>query len=158
MSLPKPSRGIPCARLQARGDGAEPIDPNGTIPRHRPFERVCPLKSRDVASCSKDVLREREMANGVIQDILERSIDELPDDLRTVFVACVVDGMMPEHCAQLFSITSEAVEVRLHKARNLLIDVLMRQIGPAFGSVYQLDDSRSEHIANAVMGRLFPRG
>ena len=28
------------------------------------------------------------MADGAIRDILERSIDELPDELRTVFVAC----------------------------------------------------------------------
>ena len=28
------------------------------------------------------------MAGGAIRDILERSIDELPDELRTVFVAC----------------------------------------------------------------------
>jgi DNA-directed RNA polymerase specialized sigma24 family protein len=36
------------------------------------------------------------MADGAIRDILERLIDELPDELRTGFVACVVDGMTPE--------------------------------------------------------------
>jgi DNA-directed RNA polymerase specialized sigma24 family protein len=35
------------------------------------------------------------MADGAIRDILERSIGELPEELRTVFVACVVDGMTP---------------------------------------------------------------
>jgi DNA-directed RNA polymerase specialized sigma24 family protein len=35
------------------------------------------------------------MTDGAIRDILERSIDELPDELRTVFVDCVVDGMTP---------------------------------------------------------------
>jgi len=105
-----------------------------------------------------ELLPECEMANAPIQDALERSIDELPDELRAVFVACVVEDMTPEHCAQLFSISSETVEARLHKARNLLIDVLTRQFGPAFSSVYHLDDSRSERIASAVMRRLFPNG
>jgi hypothetical protein len=43
------------------------------------------------------------MADGVIRDVRERSIDELPDELRTVFVARVVDGMTPEQFAELFA-------------------------------------------------------
>ena len=93
------------------------------------------------------------MADGATRDILERSIDELPDELRTVFVACVVDGMTPEQFAELFAFTSETVEASLHNARNLLI----RQFSPACGGVYERDDSRSERITNAVMDRLFPR-
>jgi Sigma-70, region 4 len=54
------------------------------------------------------------MADGAIRDILERSIDELPDELRTVFVACVVDGMTPEQFAELSALTSETVNARLH--------------------------------------------
>ena len=97
------------------------------------------------------------MADGVIRDTLERSIDELPDELRSVLVACVVDGMTPEQFAELFALTSETVEARLHNARSLLVEVLMRQFGPAFGGVYQLDDCGSDRITNAVMDRLFPR-
>jgi RNA polymerase sigma-70 factor (ECF subfamily) len=96
------------------------------------------------------------MADGAIRDTLERSIDELPDELRTVFVARVVDGMTPGRFAELSALTSETVEARLHNARSLLGEVLVRQLGPAFGGVYQLDDSRSERT-NAVMDRLFPR-
>jgi RNA polymerase sigma-70 factor (ECF subfamily) len=92
------------------------------------------------------------------RDILERSIDGLPDELRIVFVACVVNGMTPEQSTELFALTSETIEARLRNARSLLVEVLIRQFGPAFGGVYQLDDSRSERITNAVMeDRLFPR-
>lgn len=96
------------------------------------------------------------MADGVIRDVLERSIDELPDELRIVFTACVVDGMMPEQVAESFALTSETVEARLHNARSLLVEVLIRQFGPAFGGVFPLGNSRSERITNAVMDRLFP--
>jgi hypothetical protein len=48
-------------------------------------------------------------------------------------------------------------EARLRNARSLLGEVLIRQFGPAFGGVYQLGDSRSERITNAVMDRLFLR-
>jgi DNA-directed RNA polymerase specialized sigma24 family protein len=40
------------------------------------------------------------MADGAIRDILEWSIDELPDEARRVFVACVVGGMTPEQFAE----------------------------------------------------------
>lgn len=67
-----------------------------------------------------------------------------------MFVACVVDGMTPEQFAELFALTSETVEARPHNARSLLFEVI-RQFGPAFGSVYQLDDSRSERITNPAL-------
>lgn len=41
------------------------------------------------------------MADGMIRDVLARSIDKLPDELRTVFVACVVGGLTPEQCGEL---------------------------------------------------------
>jgi RNA polymerase sigma-70 factor (ECF subfamily) len=71
------------------------------------------------------------MADDVFRDILKRSIDELPDEQRSVFVACVVDGMTPEQCAELLALTSETVVGRLHNARNLLVEVLIHQFGPA---------------------------
>jgi RNA polymerase sigma-70 factor (ECF subfamily) len=61
------------------------------------------------------------MIEAVIRDVLERSIEELPDELRIVFVACVVEGMTPEQFAELSALTSETVEARLHNARNLLV-------------------------------------
>jgi DNA-directed RNA polymerase specialized sigma24 family protein len=44
------------------------------------------------------------MADRTIRDIMEQSIEELPDELRTAFVACVVGGMMPEQFAEFFCI------------------------------------------------------
>jgi RNA polymerase sigma-70 factor (ECF subfamily) len=60
------------------------------------------------------------MADDVFRDILERSIDELPDEQRSVFVACAVNGMTPEKCAELFALTSETVVARLHNARDFV--------------------------------------
>ena len=73
------------------------------------------------------------MADRTIRDIMEQSIEELPYELRTAFVACVVDGMMPEQFAA-FAFTSEAVEARLHNAHNCWlyassVSSLVRSIG-----------------------------
>jgi DNA-directed RNA polymerase specialized sigma24 family protein len=61
------------------------------------------------------------MTDAVIRDVLEPSTDELPDQLRIVLVVCVVDGITPEQCSELFALTSETVESRLHNAQNLLV-------------------------------------
>jgi hypothetical protein len=44
------------------------------------------------------------MADGVIRNVLERLTDELPDEPRIVFVACIADGMTPEQFAELFEL------------------------------------------------------
>jgi DNA-directed RNA polymerase specialized sigma24 family protein len=36
------------------------------------------------------------MTDAAIRDVLEQSVDELPDELRIVFVARLVDGITPE--------------------------------------------------------------
>lgn len=73
---------------------------------------------------------------GVIRDILERSIDELPDELRSVFVACVVDGMTPEQFAGLLALTSETVEARLHNARTYWLKCLdVSSVKPSVASI-----------------------
>ncbi|MER9757871.1 hypothetical protein NKJ46_31585 [Mesorhizobium sp. M0166] len=76
------------------------------------------------------------MADGVIRDTLERSIDELPDELRRVLVACVVDGMTPEQFAELFALTSETVEARLHNARSCWLKCLCASsVPPSVASI-----------------------
>jgi hypothetical protein len=45
--------------------------------------------------------------------------------------------------AELSALTLERAETRLHNARSLLGEVLIRRFDPAFSGVYQLDDSRS---------------
>jgi hypothetical protein len=81
----------------------------------------------------------------------------LPDDLRIECVACIIGGIAPERCAKLLVLTLDTVEARLHNAPDLIGEMLMRQSGPAFGGIYELDDSRSERITKAVMDRLFTR-
>jgi DNA-directed RNA polymerase specialized sigma24 family protein len=49
------------------------------------------------------------MADGVIRNVLQRLTDELPDEPRIVFLACIADGMAPEQFAELFELTSHTV-------------------------------------------------
>lgn len=73
---------------------------------------------------------EKNMAQREIQSVVERSIDDLPDAFRTVFVARVMEGMTVEATAGLLDLHVVTVKTRLHRARKMLRDSVERQIGP----------------------------
>lgn len=97
---------------------------------------------------------ERTMARGEIRDVLERSIDELPDSFRAVFVARIVEGMTVEETAELFALKPETVKTRLHRARTLLQAALDRQLGPALTETFPFGGSRCERMTEMVVQRL----
>ena len=97
---------------------------------------------------------ERTMARSEIREVLERSIDELPDTFRGVFVARIVEGLSVEETAELFAIKPETVKTRLHRARNLLREALDRQLGTALTETFPFDGARCERMTDAVVRRL----
>ena len=97
---------------------------------------------------------ERTMARSEIRDVLERSIDELPDAFRAVFVARIVEGMSVEETAELLAIKPETVKTRLHRARTLLRDALDRQLGPALTETFPFGGHRCERMTEVIVRRL----
>jgi len=100
---------------------------------------------------------ERTMARSEIRDVLERSIDELPDAFRAVFIARIVEGMSVEETAELFALKPETVKTRLHRARLLLREALDRQLGPALTETFPFGGRRCERMTEAVLQRLRSR-
>jgi RNA polymerase sigma-70 factor (ECF subfamily) len=97
---------------------------------------------------------ERAMAQRQLFQLVERAIDELPQDFRTVLVARIVEGMSVDETAALLGIRPETVRSRLHRARRTLRVTLADQIGPLFSDVFPFDGQRCERITNAVVARL----
>ena len=94
---------------------------------------------------------ERAMAQRQLCQLVERAIDELPQDFRTVLVARVVEGMSVEEAAALLGIRPETVRSRLHRARRMLRVRLANHIGPLFSDVFPFDGQRCERISNPVV-------
>ena len=97
---------------------------------------------------------ERTMARSEIRNVLERSIDELPDAFRAVFVARIVEGMSVEETAELFAIKPETVKTRLHRARRLLRETIDRQLGPALTETFPFGGHRCERMTEVIVQRL----
>ncbi len=97
---------------------------------------------------------ERAMAQRQLCQLVERAIDDLPQDFRTVLVARIVEGMSVDETAALLGIRPETVRSRLHRARRMLRVTLADHIGPLFSDVFPFDGQRCERITNAVVARL----
>ncbi len=112
-------------RIRQRRPTVEWDEPAEADARHtaRPFS---------AASASRDP--EEIMARQQIQVLLERSIDDLPDGFRTVFVARMVEGMSIEDTAALLHLRPETVKTRLHRARVRLRHESGQDHGPVRGA------------------------
>ena len=97
---------------------------------------------------------ERTMARSEIRDVLEQSIDDLPDPFRLVFVARVVEGMNVEETAELLGLRPETVKTRLHRARMLLRTTLEKQLGPALTDAFPFDGRRCGRMTELVVRRV----
>ena len=97
---------------------------------------------------------ERAMAQRELCQLLERAIDELPDEFRTVLMARVIEDMSIEETAELLGLRQETVKTRLHRARRLLKTALADHIGPLFSDVFPFAGKRCQRVADAVVKRL----
>jgi RNA polymerase sigma-70 factor (ECF subfamily) len=89
-----------------------------------------------------------------IRRILERRIDELPVNYRTVFVMREVEDMSVDETAECLSIPAATVRTRLFRARALLRESLAREIDMASGDVFAFAGARCDRIVAGVLARL----
>jgi RNA polymerase sigma-70 factor (ECF subfamily) len=105
-------------------------------------------------SASTPIDPERTMADREIRELVERSIDTLPDAFRLAFVARVVEGMTLDETAALLGVRPETVKTRVHRARRRLRDEIERRIGGDVRQAFAFDGARCERLTEAVIGRL----
>jgi RNA polymerase sigma-70 factor (ECF subfamily) len=97
---------------------------------------------------------ERSLAQRQIRQTLERAIDELPANFRTVLVARVIEEMSVEETAELLGLRTETVKTRLHRARRLLKLAIEKQIGPVLMDAFPFAGRRCERMTEEVLRRL----
>jgi RNA polymerase sigma-70 factor (ECF subfamily) len=121
----------------------------GRIRQHRP---TVDIDDRPTASHDPDP--ETLMARQELRTLIERSIDDLPDAFRGVFVARIVEGLSIQETAELFHIRPETVKTRVHRARRALRRSLEQQIGPSVSDAFSFDGERCARVTQRVIGQL----
>jgi RNA polymerase sigma-70 factor (ECF subfamily) len=97
---------------------------------------------------------ERMTVQREVISLIERAIDELPEDFRTVLVARAIEDMSIDETADLLGIKPETVKTRLHRARRLLKEDLADYFGSFMDDVFPFDGARCDRVTDAVIERL----
>ena len=86
--------------------------------------------------------------------LIERKLDELPEDFRLVFVLRGVEELDSSEVAQTLQIPEATVRSRYFRARALLRDALTGDLDAAERDIYEFGGSRCDRIVDAVMRRM----
>jgi len=94
------------------------------------------------------------MSRTQVRHLLERAIDTLPLDFRTVLVLRSVEEMSGAEVAQQLEIPEATVKTRLHRARALMRQELEKNFLIALSDVFPFDGARCQELSNRVMARI----
>lgn len=91
-----------------------------------------------------------------LRQLLERRIDELPQDFRAVFVLRAVEELSVEETAECLGIPQATVRTRHFRARGLLREAVARDLDLAENEVFGFAGERCDRIVTRVLARLPP--
>jgi len=97
---------------------------------------------------------ERAAMRAQVRDLVERTLDRLPEDFRVVFVLRAVEEMSVEETAAVLGIPEATVRTRHFRARSLLRESLSREIDVAERDLYDFGGTHCDRIVARVVERL----
>ena len=97
---------------------------------------------------------EQQLNDLELRGVLERAIDTLSDDFRTVFVLRAVEQMTGAEVAACLDIPEETVKTRLHRARSRLREIVIGALDSSAHHAYDFHLSRCDRVVNRVFDRL----
>ncbi|MBA5607076.1 RNA polymerase sigma factor [Duganella sp. FT3S] len=89
-----------------------------------------------------------------MRQLLEQSIDQLPEAFRTVFMLRAVEEMSGEEVAACLDIPEATVRSRYFRARSLLRAALAQRVDVALEDAFGFDGARCDRIVAGVLARL----
>jgi RNA polymerase sigma-70 factor (ECF subfamily) len=89
-----------------------------------------------------------------LRRLLERKIDDLPAQFRTVFVLRDVEELSVEETAECLNVAAATVRTRAFRARALLRESLAQEVGVATVNAFGFAGERCDRIVAAVLDRL----
>lgn len=127
----------------------------GRLRRRRPTvelsqaENVVPLHGVGGAVNPESAAARRE-----VRRLIERAVDELPANFRTVFMLRAVEQMSVEETAALLGIPPETVKTRFHRANRLLRRSLSAEFGAILDDAFPFAGARCDALMARVLARL----
>jgi len=89
-----------------------------------------------------------------LRALLMRTIDDLPEAFRTVYVMRDVEELTVEETAACLDLPQATVRTRAFRARAMLREALAREIDVATVDAFEFEGKRCDRIVAAVLSRL----
>jgi RNA polymerase sigma-70 factor, ECF subfamily len=128
------------------------------LSRRKKEQRFDPLESapRESLVMSLELPRspEQQVNDQQLRAVLERAIDALPDEFRTVFVLRAVEQMTGAETAACLDIPEETVKTRLHRARLRLQELIVRSLDAHSTQAFEFHLTRCDRVVKGVLNRL----
>lgn len=97
---------------------------------------------------------EQRASDTEMRGVLERAIQALPDDFRTVFMLRAVEEMSGVETAACLGIPEDTVKTRLHRARGRLQEILLAELEPKATGAFDFQAPRCDRVVYGVLQRL----
>ena len=127
----------------------------GRLRRRRPTvdlaqaENVVALPSVGAVINPENVAARRE-----IRRVIERAVDALPANFRTVFMLRAVEQMSIDETASLLGIPAETVKTRFHRANRQLRQALSDEFASILDDAFPFAGARCDALMGRVLARL----
>jgi len=120
---------------------------------------VCPDEEQmssdmDPMSSHDDCVPDQAVSSAQIRALLERKLDALPVDFRTVFVLRSVEEMSIEETAETLCIPEATVRSRHFRARQMLRESLAEEVERLGPELFEFGGRYCDRIVSAVLARL----
>ena len=97
---------------------------------------------------------ESAAARREVRRVIERAVDDLPANFRTVFMLRAVEQMSIDETAALLGIPPETVKTRFHRANRLLRQALSEEFSSILDNAFPFAGARCDALMNRVLTRL----
>ncbi len=134
-------------RRQARRDNIVPI-----VAAHSQRPEEDAAMAEDPSGVDEET-PDRALLRAEMRELLERKIDALPQDFRTVFVMRAIEELSVEETAASLGIPEATVRSRHFRARSLLRESIAQALDLAERDVFAFDGARCDRIVQQVLQR-----
>lgn len=98
------------------------------------------------------------LARGQLSGLIERAIDRLPEEFRTVFVLRAVQELSVRETAESLGLPENTVKTRFHRGRKLMQEMLDADLSAAERQAFQFAGARCDRMVEVVLARITKRG
>jgi RNA polymerase sigma-70 factor (ECF subfamily) len=118
------------------------------------WDAMTPSRQDAVAATHSGSDPESDASSSELNRLVERSIDDLPEDYRAVVMLRDVEQMSTSETAECLSISEDNVRVRLHRGHAMLREEIFAKVGRSSKEAFPFHAVRCDRVVAGVFERL----